>query len=149
MMRGLKDESEIRNLIATYGPHVDHGDSEAVAAIWVPDGVYDVDGGAGGYRGREEIAAMVRSKPHQDLIDGGCAHVLGPLHVAVSGDEATAIGYSLLVAAQGEQHTILRMSANTWYLVRTDEGWRVTRRVNRRLSGSASAHAVLVEALGP
>lgn len=137
----LEDESEIRNLIASYGPYVDHGDAEAVAAIWLEDGVYEVD--AGGYDGRTAIAAMVRSPAHQGLIAGGCAHVLGPLHVAVTGDTATATGYSLLISAEPEQHVVRRASANHWTLERTAEGWRVRLRTNRRLDGAELSHALL------
>src|SRR5690606_13414251 len=65
-LRLLEDEREIQRLVAAYGPLVDGGRAEGVAALWTEDGVYDVDGLF--MSGRAEIAAMVRSAPHQNLI---------------------------------------------------------------------------------
>lgn len=144
-LRALQDESEIRNLIATYGPLVDHGDPEAVADLWTKDGRYEVDNGA--YENAAAIADMVRSDPHMSLIRNGCSHFLGPLHVRVDGDTATATGYSMLIVAEQEQHIVRRVSANKWELIRTAHGWRATRRVNRRMAGAEYAHQLLVEGL--
>ena len=72
----LEDEREITHLIAGYGPLVDAGAAEEVAALWTADGVYDVDEVY--LSGAEAIRKMVESTPHQSWIRGGCAHFVGP-----------------------------------------------------------------------
>ncbi|WP_007024835.1 nuclear transport factor 2 family protein [Saccharomonospora iraqiensis] len=163
-VRELEDTAEIQRLIATYGPLVDSGDAEAVAALWEQDGVYDVDTGV--LTGHDEIAAMVRSRPHQRLIATGCAHVVGPAHVTVHGDEATATCYSQLLlhdapddAAAPETGTgastrpggfrVLRVTANHWHLRRGPHGWRVHRRTNRLLDGRPTSLTLLAADVTP
>ncbi|MFD0537223.1 nuclear transport factor 2 family protein [Actinomadura luteofluorescens] len=81
-LRALEDEREITRLILSYGPLVDGGCAAEVAGLWEPDGVYDVDELM--MTGHPEIEGMVRSANHQRWISGGCAHVVGPPHVAVA-----------------------------------------------------------------
>ncbi|MES9536177.1 MULTISPECIES: nuclear transport factor 2 family protein [unclassified Actinomadura] len=132
-LRALEDEREITRLILSYGPLVDSGCASEVAALWEPDGVYDVDElmMAGG----PEIEAMVRSDGHQRWISGGCAHVVGPPHVTVSGDEATAVGYTLMIVKRPDGFVLRRATANHWRLRRTPSGWRAVTRTNRVLDG--------------
>ena len=42
-LRRIEDEGAIERMIASYGPLVDAGEADAVAAMWAPDGVYDVE----------------------------------------------------------------------------------------------------------
>ena len=42
-LRRIEDERAIERMIASYGPLVDAGEADAVAAMWAPDGVYDVE----------------------------------------------------------------------------------------------------------
>ncbi|MGH3636808.1 MAG: nuclear transport factor 2 family protein, partial [Mycobacterium sp.] len=94
-LRRVEDELAIKRLLACYGPLVDAGDADAVAALWVEDGEYDVEGWH--MRSRADVAEMVRSSAHQGLIGGGSAHFLGPVHVDVDGDDAVAVCESILV----------------------------------------------------
>ncbi|HLS75444.1 MAG TPA: nuclear transport factor 2 family protein [Nocardia sp.] len=144
-LRLLEDEREIQRLVAAYGPLVDDGRAEEVAALWTEDGVYDVDGLF--MSGRAEIAAMVRSAPHQNLIAHGCAHFQGPVHVTVDpgADTATAASYSLLVLHRDGRFLVARATAHHWRLTRTAEGWRVHRRTSRALDGDADAHRLLAD----
>ncbi|MER7015268.1 nuclear transport factor 2 family protein [Saccharopolyspora sp. NPDC000359] len=144
-LRQLEDQQEIAQLIASYGPLVDSGSAEAVADLWEPDGVYDVDGRC--MNGREEIAAMVTGKHHQGWIEGGCAHFLGPAHVAVDGDDAVAVGHSLMVVRRDERFVVHRATAHRWVLRRSPGGWRVTRRTSRVLDGREESPRLLA-ALG-
>lgn len=132
-LRLLEDEKAITRLILSYGPLVDSGCAAEVAALWAEDGVYDVDEIF--MTGRPEIEAMVRSAPHQRWIAGGCAHVVGPPHVTVTGDTATAVGYTMMVVKQPEGFVLRRATANHWTLHRTGSGWTVTNRTNRVLDG--------------
>lgn len=142
-VRVLEDERAISRLILSYGPLVDGGHADDVAALWEPDGVYDVDEWL--MNGRHQIAAMVRSSAHQGWIAGGCAHVAGPPHVTVTGDDAVAVGYTLMVVHGPSGFTVRRATANRWVLRRTPEGWRVTDRTSRMLDGRDQAPALLAD----
>lgn len=144
----VEDELAITQLIASYGPFVDGGDADAVAGIWTEDGVYDVD--EGHMAGRDQLAAMVRSRAHQGWINGGCAHFLGPAHVTLHGDTAVAVCHSLMVLNNGgvfgqdAAFGVRRATAHHFELVRTEEGWRVARRTSRVLDGRPEAPALLL-----
>lgn len=140
-LQQLEDEREITRLITAYGPLVDSGDAEAVAGLWEPDGVYDVDEIF--MQGREQIEAMVRSANHQGWIAGGCAHFLGPAHVTVDGDQAVAVCHSLMVVHGEEGFVLRRATAHHWDLRRGADGWRVTRRTSRVLDGREESPRLL------
>jgi hypothetical protein len=140
-LRQLQDERDVARVIAAYGPLVDSGRAESVAALWEPDGVYDVDELF--MAGREQISAMVRSPRHRQWIDGGCAHVVGPPHVTVDGDEAHAVCYSLMVVHQDGSFTLRRATANHWRLRRSAGGWQVTVRTSRVLDGRPESAELL------
>jgi hypothetical protein len=149
----LEDEREIADLISSYGPLVDGGAADEVAALWTEEGVYDVDEVL--LQGQRAIAAMVRSRHHQAWIEGGCAHFLSPPRVHVFADEAIAVCHSLMVVNQGgtfdgqASFAVRRATAHHWALRRTPAGWRVTERTSRVLDGRAEARALLVHgALG-
>lgn len=138
----LEDERAIARLMASYGPLVDGGDADGVAALWAPDGVYDIDEIF--LAGRERIARMVRSPAHQGWIRQGCAHVVGPPHVTVDGDEAVAVCHSLMVVHESGRYVVRRATANHWRLRRSAAGWEVVTRTNRVLDGRAESPALLV-----
>ncbi|MFB4306553.1 nuclear transport factor 2 family protein [Actinomadura sp. GTD37] len=139
-LRALEDERDITRLILSYGPLVDSGCAADVAALWEPGGVYDVDEIL--MTGRPEIDAMVRSANHQRWIAGGCAHFVGPPHVTLDGDEATAVGYTLMIVNK-DGFTLRRATANHWRLRRTESGWRAVDRTNRVLDGRAESPDLL------
>ena len=147
-LRVLEDELAINRLLTSYGPFVDGGEADAVAGQWTEEGVYDVDERY--MAGREQLGAMVRSKAHQGYIAAGCAHFLGPAHVTLHGDSAVAVCHSLMVVNGGGEFgtdaafAVRRATAHHFELVRTDEGWRVTRRTSRVLDGRPEAPALLV-----
>ena len=139
-VRALEDELAVTRVITAYGPAADSGDAAAAAALWTEDGVYDAEG-PGRLEGRGAIEAMLLGAGHQSLVPG-CAHTNGPVVVRVDGDTAVAVGYSRVYTTDDGRHRLWRVAANRWELVRTDAGWRVQRRVNRRL-GSSDSVAVL------
>ncbi|OEV04577.1 nuclear transport factor 2 family protein [Streptomyces oceani] len=144
----LEDEAAVTALILSYGPLVDSGQAEAVAALWTPDGVYDVDELL--MTGRAEIEAMVRSGKHQRWIREGCAHVVGAPRVRVTGDEAVAVCYTLMIvrAPEAGEFTLRRATANHWRLRRGPHGWRVTVRSNRVLDGRPESPELLASGVG-
>ncbi len=141
-LQALEDREAIRELIARYGPMADSGDAAGVAALWAEDGSYAVHGFADAV-GHAEIAALIEGPYHQQLMADGCAHVLGPVAIDLAGDSATARGHSLVLRWTGSQFEVLRVAANRWELVRTQQGWRVARRENALLQGAAAARALL------
>lgn len=141
-VRELEDREEIRNVIASYGPAVDRGDSIEAANLWAPDGTYDVDG-YGISTGRAAIKTLLDGPHHQQLIAGGAAHFLSPVKLEVTNDIAIAVGYSCVFQWNGEAFNAVRISANRWTLERNEGAWHVTGRINRLLSGSAAAQAIL------
>jgi hypothetical protein len=140
-LRALEDERAITMLVASYGPLVDAGEADRVAALWTEDGVYDVDELFMG--SRAEIDAMVRSEAHQGLLARGCCHFLGPAHVSIDGDRAVAVCESVLLVRHEGRVVVARIGANRWELVRTGAGWRTTRRTTRALDGRAETRALL------
>jgi uncharacterized protein (TIGR02246 family) len=140
-VRRLEDERQVAQVVAAYGPLVDGGDAERVAALWEQDGVYDVDELL--MSGRAQIEAMVRSPAHQRWIEGGCAHLVGPPHVAVTDDEAVAVCHSLMVVHEQGTFVLRRATANRWRLRRSADGWQVTERTNRVLDGRPEAPELL------
>lgn len=140
-LRRLEDEREIADLIAAYGPLVDAGAADDVAALWTEDGVYDVDEVY--LDGGDAIRRMVESRGHQAWIAGGCAHFLGPVRITVHDDEAVAICHSLMVVHGEEGFRVRRATANHWQLRRTPDGWRATVRTSRVLDGRAESPALL------
>lgn len=140
-LRELEDESEISQLIASYGPLVDSGSADEVAALWTEDGVYDVDEAF--LDGSDAIRKMVESRNHQNWIKGGCAHFLGPTHVTLDGDEAVAVCHSLMIVNAEAGFYVRRATANHWQLKRTADGWRTTVRTTRVLDGRTESPALL------
>lgn len=137
----LEDRAAIRDLIASYGPLADSGDADGVAMLWAEDGVYVVDGFPEA-RGHAAIAALIEGPVHQALMMRGCAHVLGSPVIDLDGDRATASCHSVVLAKTSEVWEAVRVAANRWELVRTPQGWRVTRRDNALLDGREAARAL-------
>ena len=133
-IKRLEDAEAIRNLIASYGPAADRGDSDAVAAIWWEDGAYDV-GGFGVSRGRDEIAALITGDTHQQLIAKGCAHILSPHEIDLDSARATATGYSTVFRKSGDSYEAWRVSFNEWTFEKRGNEWRTLLRVNRLVDG--------------
>jgi ketosteroid isomerase-like protein len=141
----LTDEAAIRELICSWGPACDIGDSEAAAALWTEDGVLvsdmsRLDGPAG-------VAAMVESDGQQALIRQGCAHVQGLPVIRIDVDRATATNYSRVYLYTDGGYEIWRVSANSWEFRRTPTGWRVTRRTAHVIDGGPEARQLLARGL--
>jgi hypothetical protein len=137
----FEDRAAIADLIARYGPLADAGDAAGVAALWIADGIYAVDGFPEA-RGHAAIAALIEGPVHQALMTRGCAHLLSSPSIDLDGDRATALCHSVVLAKSGEVWEAVRVAANRWELVRTAQGWRVTRRDNALLDGREAARAL-------
>ncbi|TGD90329.1 nuclear transport factor 2 family protein [Mycolicibacterium sp. CH28] len=143
----LEDERDIARLIASYGPLVDSGDADAVAALWAPDGSYDT--GDWSMSSRDDVGAMVRSEEHQGLIARGCCHFFGPPAVTVEGDQAVAVCQSMLLVRRRESHgyQVARAGVHLVRLQRAGHGWEITSRTARQLDGSSHGAELIAAGL--
>lgn len=137
----LEDEAAISRLVASYGPLVDAADADAVAALWAPEGTYDVEGWQ--MRSRADVHAMVCSPEHRGLVEGGCTHFLGPAVVTLAGDAATAVCESLLVVHRDGRFVVARAGANRFEMERSADGWQIVRRTTHALDGSLAGRGLL------
>lgn len=140
-LQELTDQVEVTQLIASYGPLVDAGTADDVAALWSEDGSYDVEGWQ--MRSRADVATMVNSDAHQTLISRGACHFLGPARVTVDGNTAEAVCESLLVVHRDGKWLVARAGANHFTLRRIDGRWQIERRTTRALNGSPEARELL------
>jgi len=135
-LRAVEDELALYRLMTSYGPAADSGDGTKASELWTEDGVYDADG-PGVMDGRGAIVAMLSDEGHQSMVPG-CAHLNHPVVIQLDGDRATAVGYSQVWRTDDGAHRVFRLAANKWEFARTDAGWRVVRRTNRRLDTQAA-----------
>lgn len=137
----MADHLAIIQLVASYGPAVDGLDRDGVAALWAEHGSYDF--GSDPLVGRDAVAALIDLDTHRAYVEAGSAHALTLPRVTVDGDRAVAVNYSQVFVKEAVGWRADRTCANRWDLVRTLEGWKVARRVNRLLDGSAAARELL------
>ncbi|GFG49301.1 hypothetical protein MAGR_07420 [Mycolicibacterium agri] len=142
-LQRIEDERAIERFIASYGPLVDAGEAEATADLWAKDGSYDVEGWH--MRSRDDVAAIVRSDAHQDLISRGCCHFLGSAVVTVHGDDAVAVCESVLLLRRDDGYIAARAGANHFRLRKNAGRWRIVERVTRALNGSAEPRDLLAK----
>lgn len=141
----LEDQLDIHRLINSWGPAVDTGDGDAAAALFAEDGLLESD--LSYLIGPASIKAMVHGDGHQSLIRDGSAHIPAFPIVRVTGDRASATGYTRVYRYTGEGYEVWRVSANYWEFRRTPDGWRVTRRINHVIDGGPSAKEILGRSL--
>ncbi|MBL0114478.1 MAG: nuclear transport factor 2 family protein [Sphingomonadales bacterium] len=134
------DKDAIRELIARYGLMADPGDASGVADLW-SKAAYSV-GGVAEAKGQAAIAMLIDGEMHQSSCKG-CAHLLGPVAIVLDGDAAIARGHGVVFFRDESGYRVWRVSANRWELIRTPDGWRVSRRVNAPLDGSGEARQLL------
>lgn len=145
-LQKAEDQLAILNLLNTYGPLVDSAAAEPAAALWEAGGGYSFtlpNGGTKRLSAPDEIAGMYGWQGHLDLVNTGCAHLTGTPRIEVHGDEAQAVGYSVVILKEEDRWYLWRAAINHWTLRRTAQGWRIAERVNRALDGSADSHALM------
>jgi hypothetical protein len=143
-MRHTEDRLAIFQLMAGYGPAVDGNCQRDAASVWTEDGVYELD--LKSFEGRDSIVAMLESDQTRQLIDSGSAHVVSLPSLVIDGDTAVATCTSRLYRYAGDDFRVLRATANRWEFIRTPQGWRVKRRINKTLDGSKESQALFRQA---
>jgi uncharacterized protein (TIGR02246 family) len=128
-LQAVEDELAITRLLTSYGFAVDGDDPDGCADLYAPDAVVTIDDTVR-LAGRDELRTIVTSEAHQAILPG-CAHVMGPFTVDVSGDTATATGYATVFVASdvsGGPREVWRQSLSRWTLARVGGAWKVQRR---------------------
>ncbi len=161
-VRLIEDRFAIYDLIARHPPSADTGAGEFVASVWAEDGVFDRGAEFPRPSGRAAIAAGSANPEHHRAIEEGIAHFAGLPYVWVDGDTAVAISYLQILVpdrvgpvfevpnhGSSRGFHVHRVSANRWEFVRTEEGWKISRRTLRPLDGTAPARDILKRALEP
>jgi hypothetical protein len=147
-LRRVEDELAISKLVASYGPAADAGLAVLAASLWEDDGVYDWDVHRPPLSGSVSVGTMLGSTGHADLIASGVAHMSSAPLIEISGDEATALTYSVLMRRDDDDRIyVWRLSAARWDLVRGDEGWLVRRRTHRNLDGTGAGRDLFKRSL--
>lgn len=139
-LRAVEDEAAICRVIASYGPAVDSNDGAAVQALWADGGTYELEGWT---FTSETMDQTVQSDLHASYVAAGSAHVMSMPKITLDGDAAVAINYSRVFMHEDGRWVVDRAAANRWDMERTVQGWKVRRRVNRLVNGSATARALL------
>lgn len=150
----VEAEMAIRNVIALYGLAADCGDIETALTCHTFDAVYVVSNPNAGrgessgdleLKGHKAIAEMLGSDMHQSLLPN-CAHTVGPLHVTVTGDTASVLGYSRVYHKTGDAPTLMRLAFNQWHMRKDDGRWKIARRESR-VMGEQAAQTMLQRGL--
>ncbi|CAN5174986.1 hypothetical protein BH09PSE3_BH09PSE3_28350 [soil metagenome] len=147
----VEDRLAILDLLAGSAISSDTASETFWADMFTDDAVMDRGGAVPDDVGRENLLAIVRSPSQRAAIDAGMAHLAMMPTIAIDGDRATATGYLLIVVPDTEARAILlpgkgssagigiyQVTVNRWELVRTADGWRVSRRVVRALAADDS-----------
>ena len=148
--RAAEDHLEILNLLNSYGPLVDSCTAKEAGELWVEGGGYNFtrpDGKPARLEAPDEIAGMYSWPGHVELTETGCAHLTATPKIKVDGDNAQALGYSVVILREGDRWFLWRAAVNHWTLRRTDGGWRIVERFNRPLDGSPDSQETMKKVL--
>lgn len=127
----ISDRMQIRDLLVDYAYKVDDGDFDGLRGIFTPDAWLD-------YRATGAIAGdlekMIAYLKQALPMLARYQHLMGNTRLQIEGDsaEATTQCFNPLVVEFDNQQRV--MFVGLWYedaLVRTDAGWRISRRSQR------------------
>lgn len=126
-VQALSDRAEIMELRARYGRALDEKDWDLMRTVFAEDATADFALGQP-FEGLEEIIRACRSQ--MDTLDH-TQHFFGNHEIEIDGDRARGrlklIGSAFLQTEAGSPTACLRGDYVDEY-VRTDEGWRISRR---------------------
>jgi uncharacterized protein (TIGR02246 family) len=124
-MSDLEDVEEIRQLFARYCHAGDSGACDTFAECFTEDALVDANGLLS--VGREAIRKTCESYRHVNAA-APMRHITANIVISVSGDDAEANSYFLLLAA-GEQPGLLRTGSYRDRLRRGDGRWYLSERI--------------------
>jgi uncharacterized protein (TIGR02246 family) len=114
-LRSLEDRLEIQQLFIDYGRHLDRGDFESYANLFV-----------GRAKGREQIKTMMESTMAGRV--GDSVHIVSSPAIEIDGDTATSEVMWTVVNKSGDGPKVTMTGRHLDDLVRDDGRWRFKRR---------------------
>lgn len=125
----VRDELEIRNVLARVAHHSDTGDLDDYGAQFTEDARWIMPG-APSRQGRAEIRAAGAARRAEGVTGPGSntRHVISTVAVTVDGDEAVAESYWQFYAETATAPVLRSMGHYRDTFRRTAEGWRLARR---------------------
>jgi hypothetical protein len=118
-----EDIIEINHLTSRYNQSADTGNGETFAATFTEDGIIELPG-SDPIVGREALVGFGNITPQ--AIEG-VRHWTNNQVVEIDGDSATSRCYLLLMSA-GSPPTVMTTGIYSDELIKTDQGWRFTKR---------------------
>ena len=124
----LSDRFEIQDLLVAYCDAIDRRQWDALDDIFTPDAIIDYTE-AGGAKGTLETIKPYLERGLQPF--AAMQHMLGLPLIKIEGDQATArttVYNPMVLEKDGHPHVFF---VGLWYrdeLVRTDQGWRISKR---------------------
>lgn len=144
-----EDRLEILNLLAGSAISSDVASEAYWTKMFTHDAIFDR--GAKQDKGREEILKIINDPNQKAAIKAGMTHLPMLPHIMLNGNRAVATGYLLIVmpdsaashvklAGKGVSpgFSIYQLTINKWEFVRTNDGWKVSKRIVRPLSSDDS-----------
>lgn len=145
-LRAVEDRVAIENLEGRYARTWDTGDAAGWAAVFTEDGEWEAKAA-----GTQAAANLVRGRDELEAFCRQCAGFVTGLHflhineVEVDGDRARGLVYFEfrgLIKTPGEVSETLHQLVSGYYdvtYVRTEEGWRMRRRLEQPTAVSTAA----------
>ena len=122
------DKEEVRELLARYCFALDGHRLAELAALFTPDGVWQSHRGAA--TGPADIEALLRRVAPDPATGAVQRHLNTSLVIDLRGDRATVRSYYAVIRpGQDGDPAVALLGDYDDVLVRTDAGWRFTRRV--------------------
>jgi uncharacterized protein (TIGR02246 family) len=114
------DYLAIQQLYARYNTAIDHGDGEAWARTFTPDGVF-----AGNFKGHDALVGFVNNWRTNPAMNGALRrHFSADLVITPTSEGATASVSTLLVDLSTKPVSIANFVTYADVLVKTGDGWR-------------------------
>ncbi len=131
-----EDRDAIREVMARYCWHTDHGDWEAWLGLFTADGAWSAEG-ARPFEGREALAKLVKGLAKKRETAAPSRHFIANEWIEAGPDSATLRAYAaIIIPASGAVRTLGEYEAS---LVPTPGGWRLSRLHFRPVALGASA----------
>lgn len=149
-IKAAEDRLEILNLLAGSAFSSDVASESYWAKMFTEDAIFDRAQGRED-KGKEKILKIVNSPDQHEAIKYGMTHLAMLPHITLKGDSAIATGYLLIsMPDSAASHvnlpgkgvspgfSIYQITVNRWHLLRTKEGWKITKRKVRPITSKDS-----------
>jgi hypothetical protein len=159
-LQAIEDRLAIIDLLAGSALSSDVASAEFWQSMFTTDAEMDRGDGLVD-RGLEQLLAIVGSPGQASASDHGMAHLAALPHIVIDGDTAFATGYLLIVIpgpptdgvelpgkGRSVDLALYHLTVNRWDLIRTGDGWKVTRRTIRPL-GREEARTMIDDGIAP